>query len=473
MRNILLVEPGYSSKFPPLGLMKIATYHRDKGDSITFVRGHDSEFKARRWDRIYVASLYTWDLPITVKAIQFYASAVSDPKDIVVGGVGATLLPDYIESRVRCTVIKGQIDKPNVLEHGSRAIAKLIPDYRMLQAVDYEYRPTDTYFARITKGCIRSCKFCAVPLLEKDFGFLKSLKKEVREVDRAHGPMQNLVVMDNNVLGVRQIDEILREIAEVGFEAGAKRNGRMRSVDFNQGLDARLIAGNPKLAKRLSALCLNPVRLAYDTLAMDKPYKRAISLLVDEGFQEFTNYMLFNFNDTPQSLFQRMKTNVDLSRTLGVRVTGFPMRFIPMDNVERSYVSEGWRWRYLRGIQCVLQATRGLVSPNPPFFARAFGNSCEEFVEILAMPDHYIMYRDHFEASEAKAYRARWRRLGERSREELLGILQDIHKLKAQDRSQAITRAGQYRWFVEQHYVNGRPPKDIRQMTLDTETATS
>ena len=441
--------------------MKIATYHREKGDSITFVRGNDARLKTIQWDRIYIASLFTWELPLTVKAIQFYTAAVLDPEDVFVGGVGATLMPEFITDRVKCTVVKGQIEKPNVLERGSKAIAKLIPDYSILHAVDYDYRPTDAYFARITKGCIRSCKFCAVPLLENNFGFLKSLRKEVQEVDEKHGPKQHLVVMDNNILGVKEIDDILKEIAEAGFEAGAKRNGRMRTVDFNQGLDARLISESPGLAKRLASICLSPVRLAYDSLGMEKPYRRAISLLIDQGFQEFTNYLLFNFNDTPHSLFQRMKANIELSESCGVRITGFPMRFIPMNSIRRGHISKGWRWRYLRGIQCVLQATRGLVSPNPPFFARAFGRNYEEFLEILSMPDHYIMYRDRFENSEAKAYRARWRCLCDSSREELLAVLECVHQLKAAERPQAIAKLGRYRWYVEQHYVNGKCPKDV------------
>ena len=441
--------------------MKIATYHREKGDSITFVRGNDHELKAIHWDRIYIASLFTWELPRTVKAIKFYTPAVSAPKDIFVGGVGATLLPEYISDRAECTIVKGQIEKPHVLERGSHAIAKSIPDYSILHAVDYDYRPTDAYFARITKGCIRSCKFCAVPLLEKDFGFLKSLKKQVREVDQKHGLKQDLVVMDNNILGIGQIEDILRDIVDVGFEAGAKRNGRIRTVDFNQGLDARLISRNPKLANRLASICLSPVRLAYDSLGMEKPYKHAISLLADEGFKEFTNYMLFNFNDTPQSLYQRMKANVELSETLGIRITGFPMRFIPMDSIHRSHVSKGWDWRYLRGIQCVLQATRGLVSPNPPFFARAFGQNYEEFLEIVSMPDHYIMYRDHFENSEAKAYRVRWRRLCERSRHELLEVLERVHRLTPKERPQAIAGLRRYRWYVQQHYPDGKVPRSI------------
>jgi hypothetical protein len=39
MRNILLIEPNYKNKYPPIGLMKIATYHRLLGDKVTFFKG--------------------------------------------------------------------------------------------------------------------------------------------------------------------------------------------------------------------------------------------------------------------------------------------------------------------------------------------------------------------------------------------------------------------------------------------------
>jgi hypothetical protein len=44
MRKILLLEPKYRNKYPPIGLMKIATYHRLIGDEVTFYKGDVKEF---------------------------------------------------------------------------------------------------------------------------------------------------------------------------------------------------------------------------------------------------------------------------------------------------------------------------------------------------------------------------------------------------------------------------------------------
>ncbi len=456
MGNILLVEPEYRSKFPPLGLMKLATYHKEKGDTVTFVRGQDPDMRALPWDRVYVASLFTWELPKTVDTMKFYASAVSSPKSLYVGGVGVTLLPQYVRDRVDCTIVPGQIDRPNMLGRGSRAVAKLTPDYDILHAVEYAYRPQDTYFTRITKGCVRSCSFCAVPLLEPEFGILKHLGRQLDDVNRKYGAKQHLVIMDNNILGIDSIQNIIAGIANAGFQAGAKRNGRKRTVDFNQGLDARLISKNPKLAELLATVCLSPVRLGFDSITMEKSYRRAIVLLHEQGFHEFTNYMLFNFKDSPLDMYKRLMINADLNERLGIRITGFPMRFIPMDSIKRSHVSKKWNWRYLRGIQCILLATRGLISPNPDFVRAAFGRTHNKFLEILAMPDRYIIYREHYRTNGAQDWRRKFRRLSHTSKQELFTLLAELNGLRnKKSRIQAIRRS---RGLIEHYYPGGEVP---------------
>lgn len=388
-----------------------------------------------------------------MKTVGYYLDSVRDPKDIVVGGVGVTLCPDYVRERVPCTIIEGQLNRQGMLGPRTPALAKETPDYSLLEAVDYDYVPVDAYFTRITQGCIRDCKFCAVPLLESEFSYLRSLRGQIRDVDKEYGTKQHLVVMDNNILGIENIERILSDIASVGFPMGAKRNGRQRTVDFNQGLDARLIAENPSLADALATVCLDPVRLAFDFAGMKRPYVKAIELLSERGFIEFTNYMLFNFNDTPKELYERLVINIELNERLGIRITGFPMRFIPMDDVKRGYVSKKWHWRYLRGIQCVLLATRGLVGTNPEFVRLAFGESFEEFLEIISMPDRYIIYREHYADDGARDWRRRYRRLSESSRNEFLEVLADLRLPKG--RKEKIAKMRRFRNLIEHYYPNG------------------
>ncbi|TIS16154.1 MAG: radical SAM protein, partial [Mesorhizobium sp.] len=64
-KNILLIEPGYKNKYPPLGLMKIAQYHgpRGKKDRVRFIKGEDRSVLSQAWDRIYVTTLFSFEYP--------------------------------------------------------------------------------------------------------------------------------------------------------------------------------------------------------------------------------------------------------------------------------------------------------------------------------------------------------------------------------------------------------------------------
>ena len=361
-------------------------------------------------------------------------------------------MPEYLESRVRCTVLRGRIERKGKLGPGIPSLDRYVPDYSIVDSPEWKYKPEDSYFSRTTKGCVRKCKFCAVRSLEPKFAQVRDWRKQLREVRDRFGERQNIVFLDNNVLAAPKLEEIISAISREGFENGATRNNRRRTVDFNQGIDARLITR--KAAKCLSRICLSPVRLAFDYDAIEPQYRKAAEYLADAGFRHFTNYVMFNFNDTPRSLYRRLKINLQLSKKLDIAITGFPMRFIPIDDVSRQHVSKGWHWRYLRGIQCILLATRGMVSPNRTFFAGAFGNSYTEFLETLAMPDRYIIQRERYKRNEALDWRKKFRKLSKSSRHELLDILAQLNGLR--DKNGALARHRRFRGLLEHYYPGGK-----------------
>ena len=75
-RNILLVEPGYPTKFPPLGLMKISAYHKQLGDNVKFYKGTKEKAYYTYWDRIYISTVFTYNWKATVNTILFYKNIV-------------------------------------------------------------------------------------------------------------------------------------------------------------------------------------------------------------------------------------------------------------------------------------------------------------------------------------------------------------------------------------------------------------
>ena len=62
-----------------------------------------------------------------------------------------------------------------------------MPDYGILDQVDYKYAVRDAYFAYTTRGCIRKCHFCGVPKLEGGQRDTASLTSVVRAIEELYG----------------------------------------------------------------------------------------------------------------------------------------------------------------------------------------------------------------------------------------------------------------------------------------------
>ncbi len=186
-------------------------------------------------------------------------------------------------------------------------------------------------------------------------------------------------------------------IAQI-YEKHRNKSPKMRTVDFNQGTDCRYI--NEENMKLMSEIPIRPLRIAFDYLSLKQKYVEAVELAAKYGIKELSNYILYNFQDTPDQLYERLKINVELCEQFGVYIYSFPMKFIPLFGEEaknREHIGKHWSKKYIRTIQAVINVTKGIVTPGRSFFEKAFGKNLDEYHELLYMPEIYIIYRKLFE----------------------------------------------------------------------------
>jgi hypothetical protein len=449
--NILLIEPDYKNKYPPLGLMKLAQYHgvNGKNDNVTFIKGEDPSVFEKAWDRIYVTTLFSFEWKKISKTIDFALKvANNDANRIFVGGIATSLMHEEFKKESRWSGIRfikglltqGPADSLELDDFDeelysddkfSTPIEDLIPDYSILDQIEYKYPVHDAYFVYASRGCVRKCHFCGVPKLEGEQRDTYSLTNTVRGIEKLYGFKKDLTLMDNNIVASARFKEIIAEIIDLGFQKGAmiQRNGvtLQRRVDFNQGVDARILCKTPMYLKEISKTCIKPLRIAFDHIGLRKPYEQAIRYSHDAGLMDLSNYMLYNFHDTPEDLYERMRLNIEFNESLGTKIFSFPMRYQPTDLKDRSYVGEHWNKYFLRSFQIILQATHGIVSGAPKFFNRAFGKNEVEFRKLLMMPQHFIFNRTWFEemdgSEELESYKEDLNKLNDDERSELLNIL--------------------------------------------------
>ncbi len=207
-----------------------------------------SSLNKSKYDKIYSSKIFTWTKEKRL------------PKKTEKGGTGQGI----------------KIKLPNNIE-------LICPDYSLYNC--------DRSYGFATRGCPNKCKWCFVPKKE---GRIKA-HAEIKEFLQHN----KLVLMDNNILahdhGIKQIEEIIK--------LGIK-------VDFNQGLDARLI--DEQVAKLLSKLkWMSPLRMACDSIPQIKYIEKAV-------------YLLRKYNCSPQKYFIYCLLTDDME-----------------DNLERIYFLKG------------------------------------------------------------------------------------------------------------------------------------
>ena len=463
--------------------MKIATYFKSKGDTVTLYKGLMTTTKVQGFDKVLITTLFTFDFDITIQTIRYYIAILGVEK-IFVGGIAATIMPENFRDAIPgIKLIERQLVSSKLLGYNDNInIDALELDYDILWDIEYRYPAEDSYFIYASRGCPRKCPFCAVRILEPTFYNSNNIEQQIQNIDAAYGIKKNLLVMDNNILYSKQFEKTVETFETIGFGRNnnrIKKNNpvkyylkslrkrvtdnrdysallkrisneieniklaRVRSldknlvgalqkltpiredkvpfllaheieissffdryhnakitrhVDFNQGLDARLFDENK--ARLLGKLAIKPCRIAFDDLKLKEEYFKAMNLALKYGLKSFSNYILYNFKDRPEELWERLYLNISFCKKNAekkMNLFSFPMKYASIKHTNRDYVGNYWNKKFLCAINVILNVTSGVVAKEEGFFERAYGKTAQEFIEILTMPDDFIRYRTYFE----------------------------------------------------------------------------
>ena len=226
------------SDYPNLALMKISSYHQSKGDNVEWYN------PLCHYDKVYSAKVFSF-----TPDYAYYINA----DEIEKGGTGYDINK----------VLPIAIDRCN-------------PDYGLYH-ID-----KNMAYGFLTRGCPNKCKWCVVPKKEGNI----TPYMDIEEI--AINGRKNVILMDNNVLaseyGLAQIEKII--------SMGIK-------VDFNQGLDARLVTD--EIARLLARVkWIKRIRFGCDTPAQIAEVERASALIDKYGYkgEYFLYCILIGFKES-------------------------------------------------------------------------------------------------------------------------------------------------------------------------------
>lgn len=236
--------------YPNFALMKISAWHKANGDDVDWYSPLFS-----KPDRIYASKVFTFtpDYQYFPENSNPYYWALKgkdgspysgyyDPPEIIKGGTGYRIYED----------LPAEIDA-------------MLPDYSIYPQYSFA-------IGFLSRGCIRNCPWCVVPRKEGNI-------RQYDDIERIAQGRKHVVLMDNNFLA--NDFEFIKEQIE-------KANKLKLKIDFNQGLDARLVT--PEIAKVLASAKWRAatgnngyIRFSCDTMSCIEPVKNAISELRGGG----------------------------------------------------------------------------------------------------------------------------------------------------------------------------------------------
>lgn len=238
---------------PNLALMRLASFHRDRGDDITFTHSPHRRLGEPDYDHVYGSAIFDY-------SAEHVAVLQGDFPHAIIGGTGSGAPKAFVESIVH--------------DHAGLDYS-LYPDFR--SSIGFTQR-----------GCRLRCKFCVVP--EKE-GRVHEVAT-IAQVWRGPPWPRRLHLLDNDFFGADGWRDRIAEIRDGGFK-----------VSFSQGINVR--AMTPEVAAALATVEYRSsdfkrrrLYTAWDNLKDEEVFFRGVDELERAGIppRHLMAYMLIGFD---------------------------------------------------------------------------------------------------------------------------------------------------------------------------------
>lgn len=288
--NIGLIDVD-GHNYPNLVLMKLSAWHKAQGDNVEWY-----DLFAEHYDIVYKAKVFS--------TTPDYSYAITNTDKVVRGGTGYAIHGAGGEQYNR----DYDVTLPDYIEH-------IMPDYSI-------YGITDTAYGFLTRGCPRGCMFCIVGKKEG------LCSRKVADLSEFWNGQKNIVLNDPNILACRDWRNLLDQLADSGA-----------LIDFNQGLDARLLT--EEKCKALDRLRIKEIHFAWDRYEdKDKVLPKL------QMFSELCKGKVGNHNAIVYVLVNHTSTiEQDLERIYTLRNLGYWAYVMVYDKAHAAHIyTDMQRW---------------------------------------------------------------------------------------------------------------------------------
>jgi len=316
---VFLVEPDYVIKYPNLALMKFSAKHKKKGDKVYYIKGikHPNVVP----DIIYISTMFTYYAKKTIETINYYKQFSEEifNSELFVGGIFASLMPDYIYKYTGIKPIVGFIEE----------LDRTKPDYSLVYdmiKVNKNVKKYKDYSMLFTmRGCKRRCPFCAVKTLEPKM-IIYDNWKDLVDLNKP-----NIMISDNNITTapIEHFKDVMNFLIKHNLKA-----------NFNNGFDCRVLTDEHIYYMSKVRWDNYGLRLAFDNMSEDGYIQKAIKKLLKLGVPRsaFLIFCMYNFMDTPEEAYYRLNEIYKLG------VYQYPQIYRPLDSTVPGIRYTGKHW---------------------------------------------------------------------------------------------------------------------------------